>query len=339
MTEATERWTIAGGPGFHFAEKVAATIARYGMFAGGETVVVGVSGGPDSVCLLDVLARLRAGLTLVVAHVDHGLSPSSEEISKEVARAAAAAGFDVHIARAGGLAGSNLHERARDFRYSFFESLAAQEGASLIATGHTLDDRVETTLARLIHGAGTEGLAGIPPRHEMRVRPLIEMRRSETRAYCDEAGLKFIDDPANLDDRFDRASVRKLLVGAIEDRWGEGAVRAMANSIERLREDSAALAAQTELLYRGVADVSVDGRVSFKLEDVMALPRALRRRMLERAVGRIRDRGAGIDEVLHALDRKTLKPDAHFDLASGTSVKLDGEHLVVTLPDLGPAAG
>lgn len=335
MTEQPRRWTVAGGPGFRFAETVAGTVARWGMLSGGETVIVGVSGGPDSVCLLDVLARLRAGLTLIVAHVDHGLSADSERVSKEVARAAAAAGFDVHVARATGLKGSNLHERARDFRYSFFESLAAQEGASLIATGHTLDDRVETTLARLVHGAGTEGLAGIPPTHDMRVRPLIEVRRAETRAYCEEAGLPYIDDPANLDDRFDRASIRKLLVDAIEDRWGDGAVRAMAKSIEKLREDAAALGSQMDLLYRGMANDGSEGEVFFKLEDITALPRALRRRLLERAVGRVRDRGAGIDEVLDGLERADRKPGARFDLAGGTVVTLERERLVVTLPKNG----
>lgn len=326
------RWTVAGGPGYKVAERAADTIARYGMFSGGEAVVVGVSGGPDSVCLLDVLARLRAGLTLIVAHVDHGLSSDSERISKEVARAAAAAGFDVHVARATGLGGPNLHERARDFRYSFFQSIASQEGARLIATGHTLDDRVETTLARFIHGAGTEGLAGLPPVHGTRVRPLIGLRRSETRAYCTEAGLSFVDDPANLDHRFDRPSIRDLLVARIEERWGAGSIHAMASSIERIREDAQALSAQTDLIYEGLIRTDAGGGTSLPLADMMLLPRALRRRVLERAIGRIRDRGAAIDEVLDALEKDDRKPDARFDVAGGTVVSIGRDRIVVTGP-------
>ncbi|MGI8774598.1 MAG: tRNA lysidine(34) synthetase TilS [Actinomycetota bacterium] len=331
----TARWTVSGGPGYKVAERAADTVARYRMFSGGEKVVVGVSGGPDSVCLLDVLARLRAGLTLVVAHVDHGLAPDSERISKEVARAAAAAGFDVHVARAAGLGGPNLHERARDFRYSFFQSIASQEGATLVATGHTLDDRVETTLARFIHGAGTEGLAGLPPIHGTRVRPLIELRRSETRTYCTEAGLPFVDDPANLDHRFDRPSIRDLLIARIEGRWGPGSIHAMAGSIEKIREDAQALAAQTDLIYEGLTRTDPDGSTTLTLADVMLLPRALRRRVLERAIGRIRDRGAAIDEVLDALEREDRKPDARFDVAGGTIVTIGRDRIVVTAPSEG----
>ncbi|CAN5740385.1 hypothetical protein BH18ACT15_BH18ACT15_09210 [soil metagenome] len=190
-----------GGPGWGLTEQAARTIARYDMLSGGETVVVGVSGGPDSTCLLDVLRRLAAPLVLglVVAHVDHGLAAGSEDIGRAVARSAAASALDVHLIRAPDLAGPNLQARARAFRYGFFATVAAQVGARHIATGHTLDDRVETTLARLLHGAGTEGLAGLAPADEGRIRPLIAVRRSETRAYCTEVGLEFVDDPSNRD--------------------------------------------------------------------------------------------------------------------------------------------
>lgn len=303
------------------------------MFKGGETVVVGVSGGPDSTCLLDVLGRLGAGLDLVVCHVDHGLSAQSEEIATEVARNAAQAGHDVHVARAKDLAGPNLHARAREFRYSFFQTIAAQEGAACIATGHTLDDRVETTMARFIHGAGGSGLAGIPPvggsalSHVTRVRPLIGVRRAETRAYCDEVGLDYVDDPSNEDPRFERAVVRQMVLKPIEDHWGDGAIRAMSHSVERIREDDDALAAQANILYAGM--VEEGGPKEFDIPTLTKLPRALRRRLLEVAVGPKRDRGAGIDEVLDALERSDRKPDARFDLAGGTTVLFGKDKLTV----------
>lgn len=303
------------------------------MFNGGETVVVGVSGGPDSTCLLHVLERLGAGLDLVVCHVDHGLSSQSEEIAAEVARRAAQDGYDVHVARAKDLAGPNLHARARDFRYSFFQTIAAQEGAACIATGHTLDDRVETTMARLIHGAGTSGLAGIPPvggsalSHVTRVRPLISSRRAETRAYCDEVGLEYVDDPSNEDPRFERAVIRQMVLKPIEEHWGDGAIRAMSNSVERIAEDDAALDSQANILYSGMID---DGAPKeFDLATLMTLPRALRRRLLELAIGPRRDRSAGIDEVLDSLERPERKVGARFDLAEGTMVVFGKDKLTV----------
>lgn len=300
--------------------------------APGERWVVAVSGGPDSLCLLDVLGRLAPSLelTLDVAHVDHGLSAGSDEVAAAVARHASASGHDVHVARASGLEGANLHARAREFRYRFFETVASETGATRVATGHTLDDRVETTLARLIHGAGTDGLAGTRRREGNRLRPLLRVRRAETRAYCGERGIEFVDDPANEDERFERPAVRSRIVAAVEERWGDGAVRAMATSADRLAEDADFLKGLGSTLYGQLARRG-DGEVRFELDAFLTAPRALRRRLLEEAVGRTRDRSGGIDAVLDALDRpEGLAGPLSFDVASG-AVEVTREHLVVKM--------
>jgi tRNA(Ile)-lysidine synthase len=299
----------------------------------GARWVVGVSGGPDSLCLLDVLGRLAPALELAldVAHVDHGLGPASGEVAAAVAKAASAAGHDVHVARATGLEGPNLHARAREFRYRFFETVAAETGATRVVTGHTLDDRVETTLARLVHGAGTDGLAGIRPRDGNRLRPLLRVRRRETRAYCVERGLDFVDDPANDDERFERTAVRARLVAAVEERWGDGAVRAIATSAERLAEDADFLKGLGDTLYGQLAKRR-PGEVSFELDALRQAPRALRRRLLERAVGRARDRSGGIDAVLDHLDRSGASGPLSFDVAAGGTIQVTREHVVVKMP-------
>ena len=321
-----------GGPGYKLVERVRDTIEQHKMFVPGDGVVVAFSGGPDSTCLLDVLARLsdKLSLGLVVAHVDHGLSETSAGVAARVAHLAATAGFEVHVARAPDLAGANLHARARDFRYEFLDIVATKEGAQRIATGHTLDDRVETTLARFVHGAGTDVLAGLAATDGRRIRPLIELRRSETRAYCEECGLEFVDDAANADPRFERTVVRNDLVPVIEEAFGAGSVRAMATSVDRLREDSNALNELADRLYRDLA-TGEEGVVSFTRETFDRLPRALRRRLLERAVGRVRDRNSGIDEVLDALDDGSPSgtSEASFDLAGETGVRLTRDRLEV----------
>lgn len=321
-----------GGPGFPVLERARKTIARYGMFEPGDKVVVALSGGPDSTCLFDVLSRLRErlDLDLVVAHVDHGLGDRSADIAARVSTAVASAGLEAHVVRAPDLEGPNLQARARAFRYGFFDMVAQREQATRVATGHTLDDRVETTIARLIHGAGTTGLAGIPPVDPPRVRPLIDVRRSESRAYCVECGLDFDDDAANEDLRFDRAAIRKLVMAAIEERWGEGAIRAMATSAERLREDSDALARLAARVYGDIATYE-DGVTRIPRSALVAMPGALRRRILERAVGRVRDRSAGIDEVLDALD-EDFKAVSSFAIASGVAVTVTDAEVTIEGP-------
>lgn len=322
-----------GGEGFDVVTAARDVIARVEEPAKGtRRWVVCVSGGPDSICLLDVLRRLSQSLDLVleVAHVDHGLDPRSEEVAAAVARVASAAGLDVHVARAGGLEGPNLHARAREFRYRFFETVAADTGAARVVTGHTLDDRVETTLARLIHGAGTGGLAGLRPRDRNRLRPLLGVRRPATRAYCEARGLEFFDDPANCDDRFERAAIRARLVPAIEERWGDGAVRAMAVSAERLAEDAAFLDGLAETLYGQIAK-RAPGEVRFDLEAIRLAPRALRRRVLGLAVGRARDRSGGIEAALDALDDRDLGAGLSFDVADGATISLGRDGVVVKM--------
>jgi tRNA(Ile)-lysidine synthase len=311
-------------------------IDRGRMVAAGDTILVAVSGGPDSTCLLDVLWRSasRLEIELEIAHFDHGLSDDSERVAARVAATASEAGFEVHVMRAPDeLTGPNLHARARALRYGFFEAIAAQIGAARIATGHTLDDRVETTLARLVHGAGTEGLAGIPSSEGLRIRPLIETRRGTTRAYCDELGLAYHDDPANTDVRFERAAVRTELVPAIEGRWGEGAVTAIARSAEHLLHDARALSDLGDRLY---ADLARDegNEVAFETGAFEALPRALRRRLIETAVGRVRDRAGGIDAALDAIDAGT-RTGARFAVASGLEIVLDRTDVRIMRPPSG----
>lgn len=325
-----DRGRALGGPGFDVVDSVLATVLRRRMLAGGESVLVAVSGGPDSSCLLDVMARLqdKLDLEIAVAHVDHGLSAESEEVAATVAREAATLGYDVHVARARDLQGPNLQARAREFRYEFFATIAADIGATKIATGHTLDDRVETTLGRLLHGAGPAGLAGLPPSDGARIRPLIELRRATTRAYCQEVEIDFYDDPSNLDERFERVRIRNQLIGMIEDGWGDGAVRAIATSSERLLEDSRALAGLGERLAADLVE-KVEGGSRVKLDALVAIPRALRRRVLETAVGRVRDRSGGIDAALDALDDDRVLKPLRFSVASGKEIVIEDEYVSV----------
>ncbi len=325
-----------GGPGYPLVERVRRSVEHYRMAEQGGTVLVGVSGGPDSTCLFDILARLGAtlDLSLAVGHVDHGLGADSAEVASRVASEAAEGGYEAHVVRAPDLAGPNLQERARNFRLGFLSTVAERIGASRIATGHTLDDRVETTVARLIHGAGTDSLAGLRPADGPRIRPRIEIRRAETRSYCEEQDLPFYDDPANHELRFERVAVREDVLRSITDRWGAGAMDAIARSCERLSEDSDALGGIADRLYPRIA-TSAESGVVLATPDLVTLPRGLRRRLLEQAVGRIRDRSGGIEAVLDRLEDDTATP-ASFAVAEGITVGVASDAVVVTR---GPAPG
>jgi len=190
------------------------TVVDEGLFTKGARVVVAVSGGPDSMALLHVLARLRRALghELFAVGVDHGLRA---EASRELDQAEAFAGrLEVPFERAvvSVPPGGNLQARARSKRLVALRAEAARLSAACIATAHHADDRAETVLLRLLRGASPRGLAVLPPKHGDLIRPLIRARRRDILAHVERHDVPYSDDPSNLDPRFLRARVRHELL-------------------------------------------------------------------------------------------------------------------------------
>ncbi len=189
--------------------KVKATVSRYEMIQPGDLVVVGVSGGPDSVCLLHILQRLKKELemALLVAHFDHGLRPGEDDSeTRFVASLAASMGLPFETEKARSLlrrtAGS-LEEAARNARYRYLEKLRKKHDARKIALAHQLNDQAETILMRLLRGSGPSGLGGIPPsRDRVIIRPLIEISRKEIETYIKGQSLSYVTDSSNLQPLF-----------------------------------------------------------------------------------------------------------------------------------------
>jgi tRNA(Ile)-lysidine synthase len=191
--------------------RVRRTVADRRLLEPGDHVLVACSGGPDSVALLHVLARLapELGVSVAVASVDHGLRPEAEGEVAWVGRLAGQLGLGFHPLRVTVASGPSVQAAARQARYGALRGAAASLGARRIATGHTLDDQAETVLARLLRGAGITGLSGIAPRRrDGVVRPLIDCTREEVRAHLAHHGLAHLQDPSNADPRFERVRLR-----------------------------------------------------------------------------------------------------------------------------------
>jgi tRNA(Ile)-lysidine synthase len=180
----------------------------------GGRVLAAVSGGPDSLAMLDVLARLaeRLRFELVSHGVDHGLRP---EAAAELDLAEAhAVRLGVAFARTRVLVepGGNLQARARTARYQALDAARIAAGATLVATAHHADDRAETVLLRLLRGAGPRGLAVLPARAGDRIRPLLRARKVDVLAHLERHRITFAEDPSNRDRRYLRARVREELL-------------------------------------------------------------------------------------------------------------------------------
>jgi tRNA(Ile)-lysidine synthase len=180
----------------------------------GSRLLVAVSGGPDSMALLHVLAKLRAEFSLALfAHgVDHGLRPEAPAELALANELAAALGVPFTSTKVALANGANLQARAREARYSALEERARSLGGALIATAHHADDRAETVLIRLLRGGPPGALAVLPARDGARVRPLIRARRADVLLHLERHGVNFASDPSNHDARFLRARVRHELL-------------------------------------------------------------------------------------------------------------------------------
>jgi tRNA(Ile)-lysidine synthase len=200
-------------------KSVLATIREYDMIRSGDTVIVAVSGGPDSVCLLQILLRLRENLKInvMMAHLDHGLRPGEDEREAEfVETLAKELGITYACERSTQLAnarGSCLEEKAREIRYGFFEGVLNTFKAQRIALGHNKNDQAETVIMNMLRGSGSAGLSGMPPIRDKRyIRPLIGITREEILSYIREKGLVYMTDSSNLDKQYLRNRIRLELM-------------------------------------------------------------------------------------------------------------------------------
>jgi len=207
----------------HPTEKlVLSTIREHEMISDGDRVIVAVSGGPDSICLLEILLRLREILNviLIVAHFDHGLRPGEDERETQfVETLAKRLGLPCACERTFRLMnahGTSIEEKARELRYRFLENVLKKHRAHRVALGHNKNDQAETVVMNMLRGTGSAGLSGMHPVRENRyIRPLIRTTRQEILAYLKEKGLPYITDSSNLDKKYLRNRIRLELMPSL----------------------------------------------------------------------------------------------------------------------------
>jgi tRNA(Ile)-lysidine synthase len=198
---------------------VSKTIRRYKMLIPGECVVVGVSGGSDSVGLLQILTELAEyRLKLIVAHLNHGIrGEESNRDAAHVGKFARELGLpfelrEIDVAEFKRSTNLSLEEAARELRYKFLREVLNEHDADKIATAHTLDDQAETVLMRFIRGSGLLGLSGIPPVNDNIIRPLIEVTKSDIEDYLTSKGIEWMEDSSNRETVFLRNRIRNELI-------------------------------------------------------------------------------------------------------------------------------
>ncbi|HLI30806.1 MAG TPA: tRNA lysidine(34) synthetase TilS [Terriglobia bacterium] len=277
-------------------------IRRARLFLPGERVGVAVSGGPDSILLLEFLHQFaqKEGLVLSVVHFNHHLrGADSSADDRFVSEAASRLGLpfiggQAAVAQAAREKRQNLEATARELRYRFFFSLIHQERVDKIATAHTANDQAETVLLRLIRGSGSRGLGGIYPILAGKVvRPFLSVTRTEVEAEIERRRLAFRTDKSNLDPRFTRNRIRQELLPMIEREFNPAVIPLLSQFAERCRDDEAYLEQQAR-------EAACPWRIRQGSEErvpIEALSRfspAIQRRVLRQMIAAVRGNGRGV---------------------------------------------
>ncbi|MFB6248836.1 MAG: tRNA lysidine(34) synthetase TilS [Salinibacter sp.] len=281
--------------GRRFADRVDAFIAQHDLLREGAEVLVGASGGVDSMVCLSVLRRL--GYAVRVLHANYGLRGGADADEALVRRWCGERDIPFKEVRLDAEARAaerdeSLQEAARECRYDALDAHAQSLGVDTVAVGHHRDDQAETLLLNLLRGTGPEGLAGMPPRRAMRdapavslIRPLLDVSRREIEAYAEGEGIPWREDPSNRDPSYDRAVLRTKVMPLLQKHFSEPSANlARAAGLMREYVEHTLTPALEARLERAYADCAAGGRL--RLDALRAAPPVWRRRLILAALDR-----------------------------------------------------
>jgi tRNA(Ile)-lysidine synthase len=322
-------------------ERVTATIREHDMLQRGDLILVEVSGGPDSVCLLHAMWHLRRlfKTRLAVFHFDHGLREGSAADAAYVRRLAGRLGLPFHLRSAEDSppSGASVEFWARNVRLSAAGDVRTEIGATRVADGHTRDDQAENMLMALILGWGLNGMGGIPPVNGVLVRPLLDVTREEVESFCRSLGLRPRHDPTNDDTRLLRNAIRLEAIPSIERATGRKIRDTFARTAGLIREDAATLWEQASDLAAGVVEANTDheGEHTFAISAraITELPRPMASRVVRRAfqLADLPWNEPAIDAVLDLADGR---PGRSRDLQLGLRITRDRGYVRGSGPSL-----
>ena len=316
------------------------TVSTYGMLEPKDSVLVGVSGGPDSIALLHVLLKLasRFSLRLGVAHLNHSLRQKDSDKDAEFV-ASVAEKFDLpcyvrkeDVYKYQVENKLSLEEAARRVRYTFFESVSETNRFNKIALGHHCDDNAELILMNLFRGSGPQGISGIPPMRDGKIiRPLINLKRSEIIDYLDAKELNYVSDSSNWDTKYIRNRIRLHLIPLLKESYNPKIIETLNRLAAIIGSEEEWIEDTIQPLFEKTALSLQDDIVSFSVPRLKEINIAAQRRIIRKAIARIkgdlrRITFSHIDSVINLLESEpTYK---NLDFPDRIRVQLNRESLI-----------
>lgn len=306
-------------------DKVKNTIERFNLIEDGDKVVLGVSGGPDSICLLDILYKL--GVKIVVAHINHGLRDNANIDEKYVMDFCKRIDVPCYIKKINlkeNLNRMTVEEAGRKERYDFFYEIMEKECCNKIATAHNSNDNAETVIMNIIRGTGMSGLKGIEPIRNNVIRPLIECSRKEIESYCIDNNLNPRHDESNDEVLYTRNKIRLELIPYIEKNINSNFINNINRMSEIISEEEKFLLRQVDLAYNECVLKELDDKVVCDLKVFNKLDNVIKKRLIIKFIIKVLGNAKDIERI-HIEDilklcsnnvgKKYIMPNKHIKIS------------------------
>ena len=329
--------------------QVKKTIESYKLIEKGDRVLVCVSGGPDSMALLYLMASLRGcyNITLCAAHLDHMLRGRESAGDADFVKKAAltlnipVTCESIDVKRAVLASKMSVEETAREIRYDFYKRAAEKLNANRIATGHTMDDQAETVLMRFIKGSGSLGLSGIPYKRRTGefqiIRPLLDVTRKSIEHYLEEHGIPSRTDASNFETFYFRNKIRHLLIPLLEKDFNPRIKENLSNIAENLSDEFNYLNNKASVLFKRLAADTKAG-IKIRIKELLKRHVVLQRLIIRQIICKLRGGLKGI-KYRHWKAVKSLlscEEGAGIDLPGRIKVVKRQGQLIFTSKHIGP---
>lgn len=286
-------------------EAVLKTIEKYNLINKNDKIILGVSGGPDSLFMLNILNNLKEKLQieLIVAHINHKIRKEADSEEQFVEKFCKKINVKFYSKRieVEKYANNNkigLEEAGRKIRYEFFEEVLKQENANKIAVAHNKNDKVETIIMHILRGSGISGLQGINPQTNNKIiRPIIEIERKDIEKYCEEHNLEPRIDKSNFDNTYTRNKIRNVVIPYIKEEFNPNFIETMTRLSEVITAENTFLNDLTKKEYKNILMQEKDKEIILDLKKFNELDNIIKKRIILYTVANLRGGSQGIEKV------------------------------------------
>ena len=285
-------------------EKVLQTIKKYNLISPGDRIVLGVSGGPDSIAMLNILNKLKNNLeaTIIVAHINHLIRQEAKEEEEYVFNMCKKMQIEfysksIDVKKLANTNKKGLEETGRKVRYEFFDEVLKKTNSNKIAIAHNKNDKIETIFMNVLRGSGTQGLRGIEPINGKLIRPLIECERKEIEKYCAENNLNPRIDKTNLENDYTRNKIRNIVIPYIQKEFNPNIIETIDRLSNLSKQEDNYLKKETENAYKKIVLEETPDQITLKLKEFNNLEKPIQSRLILYTIAKIFGTSKDIEKI------------------------------------------